>query len=143
VDAVMRPQVMQVNPGTPAERAGLEARDVFIEVGGEAGLSQPEIISRIQGSANQPLALVVERNGSLVNLEATPEGSAGAGLIGGARRPSETRRVDPGFAEAFQMSTARNWEGTQLIGRALRGLFTAETPMRQLAGPVAIAEMSG
>ncbi len=41
------------------------------------------------------------------------------------------------------MSADQNWEGTKLIGRTLRGLVTADTPVRQLMGPVAIAEMSG
>ena len=34
------------------------------------------------------------------------------------------------------MSAQQNWENTVLIGRTLRGLFTRETPVRQLMGPV-------
>jgi regulator of sigma E protease len=41
------------------------------------------------------------------------------------------------------MSLEQNWDNTVLIGQTLRGLFTRETPMAQLMGPVAIADMSG
>ena len=36
-----------------------------------------------------------------------------------------------------------NWDSTRLIGNTLRGMFTRDTPVRQLMGPVAIAELSG
>src|SRR5690606_24503051 len=82
VDAVKRPQIIQVNPGAPAEAAGLQADDVILEIGGEAGLSQPEVIERIQASPNQPLGLVVERGGAPVTLTVTPEEVDGVGRIG-------------------------------------------------------------
>ena len=37
----------------------------------------------------------------------------------------------------------QNWEWTKLIVTTLKGLFTRDTSMKQLMGPVAIAEMSG
>jgi regulator of sigma E protease len=143
IDAVLRPQVTQVNAGTPAERAGFQARDVFVEVGGARGLTQEQIIERIRSSSDTPLAIVVERGGAEVPLTVTPTGGDGAATIGVGLTPWETRRVDPTLLEAFQMSAAQNWDSTKLIGRTLRGLFTADTPVRQLVGPVGIAEMSG
>ena len=41
------------------------------------------------------------------------------------------------------MSLQQNWDNTVLIGKTLRGLFTRDTPVRQLMGPVGIAELSG
>src|SRR5690606_21329403 len=81
--------------------------------------------------------------GAPVTLTVTPEEVDGVGRIGAFIRVYEARRVDPGFVDAFSMSLERNWESTVLIGRTVRGLFTTETPVRQLMGPVAIAEMSG
>jgi regulator of sigma E protease len=143
IDAVLRAQVTQVNAGTPAERAGFQARDVFVEVGGARGLTQEQIIERIRSSSDTPLAIVVERGGAEVPLTVTPTGGDGAATIGVGLTPWETRRIDPTVLEAFQMSAVQNWESTKLIGRTLRGLFTADTPVRQLVGPVGIAEMSG
>lgn len=143
IGPVQRPQVRQVNPGSPAERAGFQPNDVLLAVGDRRGPSHSEVIERIQASAERPLQMVVERAGAEVPLTVTPEGNEGAGMIGVILSEAETRRIDPSLAQAFQMSLEQNWESTLLIGRTLRGLFTTETPVRQLMGPVAIAEMSG
>ena len=41
------------------------------------------------------------------------------------------------------MSAATNWEWSELIFGTLGGLFTGETSLTQLMGPVAIADLSG
>jgi regulator of sigma E protease len=41
------------------------------------------------------------------------------------------------------MSVERNWEWSKLIVKTLVGLFTRETSVKQLMGPVAIADLSG
>ena len=45
--------------------------------------------------------------------------------------------------EAFKLSVKQNWEWTTLIFETLGGLFTRETSVKQLMGPVAIADLSG
>src|SRR5690606_21795998 len=55
----------------------------------------------------------------------------------------EVHEQDPGIIEAFRLSAVQNWEWTKLIMTTLKGLFTRETPMNQLMGPIGIAEMSG
>jgi regulator of sigma E protease len=143
VAPVRRPQITQVNPGTPAERAGFQRGDVFVAVGDERSLTNETIIERIRASAGAPLPVVVERSGSEVALSVVPEGAEGAATIGVHISAYETRRFEPGLLEAFRLSAVQNWESTKLIGRTLRGLVTTETPVGQLMGPVAIAEMSG
>lgn len=143
VGPLARPQILQVNPGSPAERGGLRTGDVVLAARGDRGLSREQIIERINGSANQELQMIVERDGAELPITVIPAGAPGSGLIGIGLSPWETRRIDPTMIEALQMSVQENWESTLLIGRTLRGLFTADTPVRQLMGPVAIAEMSG
>src|SRR4029453_9683034 len=50
---------------------------------------------------------------------------------------------DPGAIEAMKLSVAKNWEWTRQIGETLGGLFTRTTSVKQLMGPVAIADLSG
>ena len=45
--------------------------------------------------------------------------------------------------EAVKLSVQQNWETTLLIGKTLGGLLTRDTPVRQLMGPVGIAQLSG
>lgn len=143
VDAVKRPQVLDVYPGTPAERAGLQRGDVFVLVDGQRGLTREQVIERINAGGGVAIPLVVERAGAEVPVSVVPEGAPGSALIGVGLAPYETRRIDPGVVQAFSLSVQQNWESTLLIGRTLRGLFTADTPVKQLMGPVAIVELSG
>jgi regulator of sigma E protease len=140
---VIRPVVAEVLPRTPAERVGLRAGDVLVGINDERGLTRDSVIDRIHASANTPLTLVLERDGAEMSIAVTPEGQAGEAVIGVRLTEYETRRIDPTILQAFQMSAKQNWDNAVLIGRTVRGLFTRDTPVRQLMGPVAIAEMSG
>lgn len=143
VAPVLRPQIQLVNPGTPAARAGFQKGDVLLAVGGEPGLGREAIISRIQQSADVPVTFSIERGGVTQDITVTPERSGDIGIIGVQIAGAETRRVEPGLVEAARMSAVQTWESSKLIGTTLAGLFTRETPVNQLMGPVAIAEISG
>ena len=143
VGPTIRPQVTDVQAGRPAARAGFQRGDVLVAMDGRRDLDREDMISFIQKRGSQPMVVEVERDGRPVELTVTPEGDAGSSKIGITISAYEVTRVDPTVGQAFVMSLKQNWEGTQLIGRTVKGLFTRDTPVKQLMGPVAIAEMSG
>ena len=81
----------------------------------------------------------VQRNGETKSLS----GDAAQGQRHGSHRRqiagTQLRNVQPAFVEALKLSADRNWEWTRLIVKTLIGLFTRETSVKQLMGPVAIA----
>jgi regulator of sigma E protease len=139
---VMRPQLITVDPNGPAARAGLQRGDVIVSVDGRK-LEQPQIIERIQQGVGQPLVLTIERSGTTHDIAVVPEKYAGVGAIKVSIAPYEVRRIEPSFGQAIAMSAQRNWDNTKMIADTLRGLVRGHTPMRQLMGPVAIAQLSG
>ena len=143
IGPVLRPQITQVNPGSPAEQAGLERGDVLLAVNGARNLTQDEIVERLRASADTPLTLTVERAGASRDTTVVPRGPQGAAMIGVGISGYEVRRIDPSVVEAMKLSVRQNWETTRLIGKTLGGLLTRETPVRQLMGPVGIAQLSG
>jgi regulator of sigma E protease len=143
IEAVLRPEILQVNPGAPAERAGLQREDVIVAVNGDRGLPQEKVVERIRASENTPLVITVERGGSERDITVTPDARNGVPQIGAIISPFEVHHLDPSWDEAIKMSVVQNWNNTVLIGRTLKGLVTGDTPVRQLVGPVGIAEMSG
>ncbi len=143
IGPVLRPEVMQVNPGSPAARAGFQHGDVLLAINGERGLPQEQIIDRIRASGGTEMTILVERDGKDVPVMVTPEGAKGSAMVGMAISPYEVKRVDPDLLEAVRMSASQNWSLTLAVGQTLRGLVTRRTSVRQLMGPVAIAEMSG
>jgi regulator of sigma E protease len=139
IGPVIRPQINTVSPGKPADLAGIKAGDVVLAVDGVRGLPRSEITSRIRASKG-PLVFTIERKGEVHDISVTPDSSS---VIGVTLFDLETRRIDPNFIQAVGMSAQQNWDSAVTIGRTLKGLLTRETPVKQLMGPVAIAQMSG
>jgi regulator of sigma E protease len=141
---VMRPQVLDLSSlDGPAAVAGLRKGDVFIEVDGNRGFTREQIIEHMQKRPGQPIVFLIERDGAQQRITVTPRNNNGIGQIHAFISPYETKRVDPTLLQAFQMSAKETWSQSLLIGKTLGGLFTRETPVKQLMGPIAIAELSG
>jgi regulator of sigma E protease len=142
VAPVMRPQIATVEPGGPADRAGLRHGDVILTIAG-ARLDREGIIDRIRKSADVPLRLSIERDGVARDVTVVPAKSEGAGVVRVSLSEFEMQRVQPTVLGAARMSVQRNWESTVLIWQTLGGLFSGRTPVRRLMGPVMIAQLSG
>ncbi|MDR2941698.1 MAG: site-2 protease family protein [Treponema sp.] len=76
----------EITPGEiyPADAAGFKTGDKIIEIDGHKVSYYHEIQENIASNPNKPLAVTVERDGKIIQLEVTPalEKSSGAGRIG-------------------------------------------------------------
>ncbi len=142
VGPALHPQIIEVNPGEPADKAGLEAGDIIYAIDGEP-VSGDELVPRISESADTALTMTVKRDRRTRDLVVTPMMRGDTAVIGVQFRPFEVRIVDPDIVEAFQMSLEQNYEWSGLIFQTLWGLVTTETSPKQLVGPVGIAQLSG
>jgi regulator of sigma E protease len=140
---VMRPQITIVNAGQPAAEAGLKPGDVIVAVGSERNPNYDRVLEVIKAHPDRPLVFDVERGGERQSITATPRKIGDTARIGATIARYEQRTVEPSLPQAFVLSAQRNWEWSKLIVRTLVGLFTRDTSVKQLVGPVAIAELSG
>ncbi len=136
------PSIERVNPGEPAERAGLKAGDIVIAVNGERVIIGRQLSEAISRNAGHPIELTVQRDGREQRVTVTPEKHGDRGLIGITIKEA-TKSFQPSPLEAIGLSVTRNIEFGKLIFKTLGGLFVGETSPRQLMGPVAIAQLSG
>jgi len=139
----IHPQVLGVVAGDPAAEAGLQVGDVVLGVDDRMDVNRPDLIEYIQQHEGTPITLHLARAGGRIDLQVTPRRSGDTAVIGANLSYYEVRTIEPGPLQAIQMSLQRNWEWSRLIVQTLVGLFTRETSVKQLMGPVAIAEMSG
>jgi regulator of sigma E protease len=139
----MHPQITAVNPGEAAHNGGLQPDDVIMAAAGEQNVTRDRVIQLIKAHQDQPMTIEVDRHGERTVLEVTPHKVSGTVRIGATISGVQLRTVQPSFAEALKLSAERNWEWTRLIVKTLIGLFTRETSVKQLMGPVAIADLSG
>ena len=139
----MRPEIVSLTPGEPAQKSGLQPADVIVAVGAERGPSRDRVIEIIRANEGKPLVFEVLRAGRTERITVTPHKFPDGVRIGAQINPFELRTVNPTFLEAIKMSAEKNWEWSGLIVKTLVGLFTRDTSVKQLMGPVAIADLSG
>ncbi|MGH9411840.1 MAG: RIP metalloprotease RseP [Vicinamibacterales bacterium] len=143
VMAFLHPQVIGVSPNEPAAAAGLRQDDVIMAANGEQNITSTSVLDLIKSHDNKPLVLTVRRGNRIIDLTVTPKYEGGGGFIGAQISPAEMRSIEPSFFQAAGLSLQQNWEWTKLIVQTLVGLITRETSVKQLLGPVAIADLSG
>jgi regulator of sigma E protease len=140
---VTHPQIAEVRGGQPGAEGGLRGGDVVMSAGGEANVKRARLIDLIRAHEGKPLALDVIRGDARVALTLVPRLIDQQVIIGATITEAEFKTVEPGPVEAVKLSLKQNWEWTTLIFETLGGLFTRQTSVKQLMGPVAIADLSG
>lgn len=142
--------IVQPVPGGPAAAAGIEAGDRVLSIQRKpvdehaaVAVHQyydlPRLIEPLPG---EEIIIEVERDGARLSFELTTRNEGGQGKIGvGAVFPTIDLRLAPlpalraGFDECRRMTL----QTFKVIGQ----LFTGRTSIRQMSGPVGIAQISG
>lgn len=134
-----RPFARSVNPGSPAEKAGVQPGDKFLTVGA-APVSSAEELRKLTGKcAEQPTPFKVMRDGKMLVLTITPavDPQEKVGRIGiHLGDELEYQVVRPGPTPWAQFS-----EIMQMMGDTVYALFHAKQTgigARSLSGPVGI-----
>jgi regulator of sigma E protease len=133
-----------VAAGSPAEVAGLQSGDVFLQINDQMIMNTTTLVSTIHDRAGTALDLVVLRDGERLELQATPrqvgeydaekEGPLGIGLAEGP-----VIRRNP--FEAASGSLQFMWEYISLYGRLPSMLINGEITAQE-ARPVSIVGIS-
>jgi regulator of sigma E protease len=136
-------QVEQVQPGTPADQAGLRAGDAIATVDGHSFHTVTTLLAYMQSGQGNPLTLGVLRNGAMINLQAKPAKLDTSWKLGFAIAPIPFRNQPLPLDQAAKK--ARNFciDNSALVLELLQRLFTHRVSVSQLQGPVGIARMAG
>jgi regulator of sigma E protease len=137
-------QVSDINPGSPAESAGLQAGDIVLEVDGRIVINPNSLINTVYDRAGSPIELLILREGMEQLVEVTPrrvgeydsatEGPLGIGLGAGPR-------ISRNPIEAIGGSLGFMWEYISLYGRLPSMLINGEITAQE-ARPVSIVGIS-
>ena len=133
--------------GKPAAEAGIEPGDVVLSINETTIRHDRDVLAMIEGSDGQPLQMTLDRGGSQVQLEVTPDrdiDQEGKDVwrIGAYIGPVRTL-TKLSVGEAFEQSIEDNGKYAMLIVRFLQGLFEQRMSPRSLEGPIGIARLSG
>ncbi|HXG19969.1 MAG TPA: RIP metalloprotease RseP [Methylomirabilota bacterium] len=144
------PKIGGVQEGWPAQKAGLEAGDEVLSVGGAPVATWEEMAKLIQQAQGKETQLTVKKGktGQIVNLTVTPElrddpaSSEGAKKYAIGITPAvQVKTVSAG--EAAVLGAEQTWLWTKLIVGSLIKLFRGEVSAKELGGPILIAQVAG
>ena len=139
--------IFEVFPDTPAERAGLQPGDRFVEADNVPVSVWSDLTLLVRDRPGEPTDFVVDRDGARVALSITPEaltdpeGDVYGSL--GVRREVPRVLQSYAFVGAMGRSAGEIRRQTALIGEILGRLFTGRMSVRTLSGPIEIARYSG
>lgn len=143
-----RPEIGEVMAGGAAERAGLRKSDLVRSVGTTAVVDGQQLRDLIRGSGDRPQTWSVEREGRSVTLDVQPqlreEGGVKVGRIGAyVGAPPQMVLVRHGPVDGLWRGVVRTWEVSVLTVRMMGKMVIGEASLKNLSGPLTIADYAG
>ena len=148
-----RPVLGQVMEGSAAERSGLRAGDEVLQIGASAVVDGQQLRELIRASVQdgkaqmQPWRIV--RDGQERTLEVTADvvnddADSNVGRIGAyVGAPPQMTTVQYGALDGLWAGVTRVWEVSALSLRLLGRMAVGELSLKNLSGPIAIADYAG
>lgn len=144
------PVVSTVLENSPAEKAGFKPADKILSVDGDVVESFEALQRMIALNAGTQVAVVIERDGTTLDIAITPELVKTKDRLGmehsvGRLGLSSTERVfrDLGPFAAIRESVVETWKITAGTLRGVGQMIMGIRGTDELGGPLRIAEMSG
>jgi regulator of sigma E protease len=145
------PKVGEVNPGLPAEVAGLKKGDLILSIDGQEIKKWEDLSRIIRSSQGKELMLRVKRNGETLEIRVTPKPSSVKNLFGeevstfviGITHSGEVliEKVNP--LVALGNGFIQTYQGIKLTLVGIVKLIQGVIPGKTIGGPILIAQMAG
>ena len=151
---VSEPMVAEVRAGSPADVAGFKPGDRFVTVDGSKVYTFADVQRYVSGRAGDEIVFVMLRDGSEVELTATPElteqtdalgNVIKVGIIGVVNNEELGQPRLISYTPAGAVVEAVNETGHIIVrtGQFLQRFVVGREDRCQLGGPVKIADMAG
>lgn len=139
VQPFIEPLIAHTEKGSVAAKAGLQDGDRILSVGGTPVRQLLDFINALEAVPAHPVDVVVLRNGTQVHATLTTGKDVPDHL--GISSPTILRKF--GFTAAINDSVERNIKSVRYMMISLGHLFQDKSGVKQMAGPVTIARLSG
>lgn len=153
LDYWMEPEAGAVEPGTPADRAGVEAGDRFLAVAGEEIATWWDFRDVVESRPGLRTELLILRDGREITRVATPAAEEANDPVTGATVVVGKIGIWPIYDEvvykrvpigaAVRQGAQQTWAVTLMILRFLADLVTGNVSPRSVGSIVTIGEASG
>ncbi len=142
VQPEMKPVVGGLQPGFPAEEAGLQPGDEIVAIDGAPVVHWIQMANIVHAHPDEELALTIQRDSQTLNKTITPRLQGDYGYLG-ITSQQQTVLKKYGIVESISRGVKRCWELTEMTFGLLRRLVTRQASAKSIGGPIMIAQMSG
>ncbi|MEJ8822936.1 RIP metalloprotease RseP [Variovorax humicola] len=152
VAPMTRPEIGELVAGGPGAKSGLQRGDLVRMVGSEAIVDGQQLRDVIRASVDvdkpRTQAWRIERSGHSITVDVTPEvreeGKVKVGRIGAyVGTAPDMVTVRQGLVDGAWHGVVRTWEVSALTVRMLGKMVIGEASLRNLSGPLTIADYAG
>ena len=142
----------QLTDDGAAARDGLRPGDRVVNVDGEPVSDWMHFVSLVQNSSEQPMRLLIERDGVQQDLVLTPNsrtvegvttGFIGAGVQQVSWPDTMIRHLQLGPVDALVKGVTETWSLTTLTFESLWKMMVGLVSVKNLSGPITIAKVAG
>ncbi|WP_145563548.1 sigma E protease regulator RseP [Yersinia aldovae] len=143
----------EVQPGSAAEKAGLQAGDRVVKVGGQLLDRWQTFVLQVRDNPGKPLVLDIERGGTPLSLTLIPDTKSvgenrSEGFAGVVPKviplPDEYKTIRQyGPFTALYQAGDKTWQLMRLTVNMLGKLITGDVKLNNLSGPISIAQGAG
>jgi len=142
-------EVGQVLPGSAAEAGGIQAGDTIVSIDGSGVERFEDVQQVVRLNPNVPMAMVVKREGEVVNLKVTPSlveekdrlGKHQIGQLGIRGGGAKYIQRDP--ISAVGRAVGETWNLSATTLQAMWQMIIGTRGSDELGGPLRIAQLSG
>ena len=148
---VILPDIGKVQPGSPAEKAGIAPGDHIIAIDGHKVYTWSKLSKLIKAGGGRSVVLTLERGKKTISIRVTPAINKLKDIFGEevetpvigvtAAGSIKIKKLNP--LSAVGMACSRTWEITALTWKVLVKLIQRVVPLSSLGGPIMIAQMAG
>ena len=144
------PVIDQIKQGEAAEIAGLKSGDRILSADGEKIKDWEAWVAYVRGHPGKKIQVAIDRDGSLLNLDLTPDRvSSENGEVG---RIGASVKVPENLLEGYQatekysvlkginVALVKTWDMTILTLKMLLNMVEGEISVKNLSGPISIAQ---
>lgn len=145
-------RIGQVSEGSPAEKAGLKADDLLLEINGQPTLVWLDVLESVKGSGGKLISVVVERQGEKFQITVQPEIDTVKNVFGeevekrfmiGIVKADELTYTRGTLVESMKNALAQTWMYISLTAMGFVKIFQRVIPASDLGGPILIAQIAG
>jgi len=148
---VLLPEIGNVMPDTPAQKAGITKGDRIIEINGKSISQWDEMTEVIHNSPGKSLTLKISRANENLEINIIPEKKKTQNIFGeekeigliGIQPSGSTMIKKESVGEALKDSFVRTYKIAELTVVSVVKLIQRVLPMNTIGGPIMIVQMAG